>query len=151
MSVLLSAMYDTVRAKLNLQLPQNLVVKMVPTPMLRHFVAPMSYQDVLDKKLKSFNNLMQGKKRCGIKFSSGLLSKSSMEHMRSKRENLLLQLAPPLQLVCAESETGSFYTQHDLAKTSEKIYIPNQTMTMPIKSMIESLQTMNRLIQKERV
>ncbi len=145
MDELISAMYDKVRDCKFTNLPKLLTVKMVPTPVIRDFVAPTKFKDRLDRKLRHYKKLETGISRCGKKMSEKTLSLEKMTALRSKRKKLFGNISEPLSLICANSETGKFYSQHDLYKDQDTIYIPDQVMNMRILEMMVKAQKMSNL------
>jgi hypothetical protein len=147
MDEFISAMYDMVANDNILSLPKVLTVKMVPTPVLQHFVAPESQRDQLDAKLYYSRKVHQCNRRVGIKFSQGLISEETKSQLHAKRKIVLSKVMAPLAYSCASSETGVFYTQHDLAQNSERIYIPEEVKATPfnqLKILAENMQKFSK-------
>ena len=145
MNALISDMYDSVRGQVIKNLPESLLVKMVPTTALRHFVAPRQLTTQLDTKLRYYEKLKKASARCGRKISEQCLSAKKVVNFRKKRESLFQNLSQSIAHVCAESETGMFYSQHDLYKNQDTVYIPDHVLDMPFKEMMAIAQKMNAL------
>ncbi len=143
MSKLISELYDTTRNYAFSQLPKDLNVVMVPVPVIRNFVGPLQLKEQLDCKLGFYEKLKIANARCGRKLSEGQLSHPTVRRLKQKRRILFDSAAKPMSLACADSETGVFYSQHDLDQ--DVIYIPNQVMDMPIRSMLDTVAKMRHL------
>jgi hypothetical protein len=145
MDALISTLYDAVRDYGFSDLPEHLNVAMVPVPVVRNFVAPLRLKDQLDRKLKCCDRVMVDNARCGKKLSNGQLPHALMRRLKQKRGRLFDAIAQPLLHVCADSETGTFYSQHDMDRDQDTIYIPDRVMALPIRAMLNSATRMGRL------
>ncbi len=145
MDEFISSMYDVLKNNNFAYLPKLLQVKMVPTPIIRHFIAPMKLKNLLDNKLRYYQKMRNGNSRCGIKMSKHLISKQHMLNLRNKREKIFCKLSKGLAHVYAESETGTFYSQHDLVKDQDTVYIPDQVMNMPLSEMTKTIHSLRNL------
>ncbi len=145
MDELISDMYDTVRSKGFYTLPELLKVSMVPIPVIRHFVAPAGLKNELDKKLDYYERLIANTARGGNKLSKRQISHDLMSHLKLKRKHVFSSLSSPLAHLCADSETGQFYSQHDLAYNNDQMYIPDRAMNLPIHKMAGVVARMVRL------
>jgi hypothetical protein len=143
MDALISKLYDSVRDYAFSQLPEDINVVMVPVPVIRNFVAPLLLKEKLNRKLRFYQQFMDSGARCGKKLSAGELSRPVLWHLRQKRETLFNAISEPLARICADSETGVFYSQHDLDQ--DDLYIPDQVMELPIRAMLDIASRMRRL------
>ncbi len=147
MGKLVSRLYDQVRAKAFPELPETLVVKMVPTPVIRNFVSPMKLKDSLDAKLRYYSKFLTGNARAGQKLSEGIINGPRMKYFRHKRENIFRQVSSTVSHICCPSETGIFYTQHDLALNEDTIYVPSKVMDMTFNEMSLVYNKMHQIIK----
>lgn len=147
MDKLISHLYGLVRDKAYPNLPKTLTVKMVPTPVIRNFVSPLKLKDQLETKLGYYTRLLKGNARDGRKLSEGIITGSRMKYFRHKREHVFQQVSKNLSHICRPSETGNFYTQHDLAKNQDSIYVPSKVMDMTFSEMILISNKMNQIIK----
>jgi hypothetical protein len=146
MNQLISDLYDAATTNGFSSLPKRLTVNMVPIPVIRHFVAPSRLKCQLEQKLAYYGSLTAKNKRCAGKLSTGQLSYALMRRFQMKRKSVFTSLSYPLLPIIADSESGSFYSQHDLAADNDTIYIPDRVMDMPIGKMLDIVAKMNRLM-----
>ncbi len=137
MDRLLSNLYDLVRSTTLPELPETLNVVMVPVPVVRNFVSPMTQKGSLDRKLRYFEKQTASRRRCGIKLSQRKISPDELKRFVIKRKSIFGEISSCLSLVCANSETGRFYSQHDLAVNNDTMYIPDYVMDMTIARMVD--------------
>lgn len=145
MATLLSGMYDQVRSNVIPGLPEHLRVTLVPIPVLRHFVAPYHLRDALDKKLRYYEKCTAGMARCGELARSKHMPYKFMLRHKTTRRAILTARAGPLELACAESENGVFYTQHDLDSDGTSVYVPEPVLNLSFQAMHDIVLRMKRL------
>lgn len=146
MDLLISELYDAVRASNLFDLPEHLNVVMVQLTCLTHFAVPMRLAKELDRKLAYYHRLTSANKRLGSKKALHGRVKARLNLQRAK---VFQCLNKPLQAVCAEPDTANFYTQHDLLQEEDmNIYIPEWVMDTPLESLLGQVVKMKGLLKR---
>jgi hypothetical protein len=122
---------------------------MVPIPVLRHFAVPNKHKDLLDAKLKYVEKVKTASTRCGIKCADRTLGVETKKYLAGKRGGYLRKLSARTSHFSAQSETGIFYTQHDLAEDEDSIYIPGSVMEITISKMVVIVENLQKFSNKK--